>query len=773
MAFAVNRLGYFFFGYVMKIVLRLLFLAFFGCGQVLANPVIVPKPNHLVWQNDQFTLNKNTTLVYLDDASQASAEALNFWLNKTSGFPATAATRKNDMQSGIVLQIDSTNFSQDESYRIEVSRQQARLIGASKAGLFYAVETFKQLFDHSFFANAPVNQSQWVIPTVQISDQPRFAYRGMHLDVSRHFFDIEFIKNYIDWLAAHKFNVFQWHLTDDQGWRIEVKKYPKLTSVGARRSQTVVGHTYDYQPLFDAKTVSGFYSQAQIKEVIEYAKARHIEVIPEIDIPGHSTALLAAYPEFGCKNQTLAVEDNFGIFEPVLCPTEQTFAFLKNVYSEVAALFPSQYIHIGGDEVIKTQWLESAFVKQLMTEQGLSSGEQVQSYFIKRVSQIIKQLDKKMIGWDEILEGGLAQDALVTSWRGEEGGIKAAKLGHNVIMSPYQHIYFDAYQSESSEEPKAIHGLTRLKQVYHYEPIPKQLTKGQQSLVLGAQGALWTEYIKTPRHAEYMLFPRLAALSEVLWSKQKDWQAFNSALPQLISRYRQQGINVSTSHYNPHIDVSFNATPRITLNADGYDGALRYTLDNKFIDFNSAEYKKSLSVFATNKIYTVSAKQQLNSLGEFSKRSHLTFAQHKALNKKISFVDAPAKGGAKTILDGRFAYDQFYDVNKFAVFYGNNMDATIDFIEPTAFSKIVMGVDTGRHRQLHPPFSVSVSVSNNTSDWQEVITLSQEQTTGPLLTLSFEPQKAKYLRVTVINADNSQDPQIPKLPLYIDEIAVF
>ena len=327
-------------------------------------------------------------------------------------------------------------------------------------------------------------------------------------------------------------------------------------------------------PLFDGKAISGFYTQAQIKEVIEYAKLRHVEVIPEVDIPGHSTALLAAYPEYGCKGSEYPVEDNFGIFEPVLCPTESTFEFLTNVYAEVAALFPSKYIHIGGDEVLKKHWLESEFVQQLMRQKGLESGEQVQSYFIKRVSQIIKGLDKQLIGWDEILEGGLAEHAVVMSWRGEEGGINAAKLGHNVIMSPYQYIYFDAYQSESIEEPKAIHGLSTLKQVYDYEPIPKQLASSKHHLVLGAQGALWTEYIKTERHAEYMLFPRLGALSEVLWSEEKNWQQFNKQLPGLLKRYAAQNINVADSHYIPHIEVGFETTPKLRINSDSLVGPI-------------------------------------------------------------------------------------------------------------------------------------------------------------------------------------------------------
>ena len=368
------------------------------------------------------------------------------------------------------------------------------------------------------------------IPSIVIEDSPRFQYRGMMLDVSRHFMPVPFIKKFIDIIAMHKMNTFHWHLTDDQGWRIEIKRYPKLTEVGSKRKETLVGHSYETpislgimkkNPKFDGIPHEGYYSQEEIKGIISYASERYVTIIPEIDIPGHTSSMIAAYPELGSSKENIGVKTLWGVQNDILNINENTFEFLENMFSEIIDLFPSKYIHIGGDEARKDQWKNSNTIQNQMKDLGLKDENELQSYFIKRVEKFINSKGKKIIGWDEIIDGGLAPNATVMSWRGEEGAIHAAKSGHEAIMSPTSHCYFDYYQDKPINEPLAIGGLIPLKKVYLYEPIPQGLSNEESKKILGAQGNLWTEYIKEPKDVEYMIIPRMTALSEIVWSPRK------------------------------------------------------------------------------------------------------------------------------------------------------------------------------------------------------------------------------------------------------------
>ena len=354
--------------------------------------------------------------------------------------------------------------------------------------------------------------------------------RGMMLDVSRHFMPVSFIKKFIDIIAMHKMNTFHWHLTDDQGWRIEIKRYPKLTEVGSKRKETLVGHSYETpislgimkkNPKFDGIPHEGYYTQEEIKGIISYASERYVTIIPEIDIPGHTSSMIAAYPELGSSKENIGVKTLWGVQNDILNINENTFEFLENMFSEIIDLFPSKYIHIGGDEARKDQWENSNTIQNQMKELGLKDENELQSYFIKRVEKFINSKGKKIIGWDEIIDGGLAPNATVMSWRGEEGAIHAAKSGHEAIMSPTSHCYFDYYQDKPINEPLAIGGLIPLKKVYLYEPIPQGLSNEESKKILGAQGNLWTEYIKEPKDVEYMIIPRMTALSEIVWSPRK------------------------------------------------------------------------------------------------------------------------------------------------------------------------------------------------------------------------------------------------------------
>ncbi|MEM9822428.1 MAG: beta-N-acetylhexosaminidase, partial [Bacteroidota bacterium] len=403
----------------------------------------------------------------------------------------------------------------EEAYELQVDPYEIIIRSKDARGAFYAVQSLLQLLAPEVLEKKPAASSHFRIPALKIKDAPRFVYRGMHLDVARHFFSVAEVKKYIDLLAFHKMNYFHWHLTEDQGWRIEIKKYPKLSTISAFRDGTLVGHYNDQPHQFDGKRYGGFYSQEEVRAIVKYAQDRFITIIPEIEMPGHSQAVLAAYPELACAPGPYEVWQKWGISDNVYCPTEATFTFLENVLTEVIDLFPGPYIHIGGDECPKRAWEESAFCQKLIRQKGLKDEAGLQSYFINRIEQFINTKGRQMIGWDEILEGGLAPNATVMSWRGVSGGIEAARSGHDVIMSPTTHCYFDYYQSDHVDEPLAIGGFIPLQKTYEYEPIPEGLDTAAAKHVLGAQGNVWTEYMPQFDQVEYMAFPRACAIAEL------------------------------------------------------------------------------------------------------------------------------------------------------------------------------------------------------------------------------------------------------------------
>jgi len=424
----------------------------------------------------------------------------------------------------------------EEGYRLRIDPRGVFIRGRP-AGLFYGAQSVLQL------AAARV-RTTFVLPAVEIDDQPRFPYRGLHLDTARHMFPVEFLKHYLDWMARYKLNRFHWHLTDDQGWRIEIEGYPRLAEVASMRKETLVGHA-PQSTKYDGQPYGGFYTQDQIREVVAYARDRFITVIPEIEMPGHSLAALAAYPELACTPGPFETATTWGSFKDIYCPKEGTFHFLENVLAEVMKLFPSLYIHIGGDEVQKDRWKESPDAQAVIQSEGLKDESELQSYFIRRMEKFINGQGRRMIGWDEILEGGLAPDATVMSWRGEDGGIQAARQGHDVIMTPSAYLYFDHYQADREKEPLAIGGMLPLEKVYIYNPAPAALSAEEHKHILGAQANLWTEYIAEPRQAEYMLFPRLFALAEVVWSPQKgrNYREFLGRVPSQLAWLKRQGVH--------------------------------------------------------------------------------------------------------------------------------------------------------------------------------------------------------------------------------------
>lgn len=511
---------------------------------------IIPKPLKLEPSQGRFLISEKTILVG-DTVLSNEIAYLSEMLKRASGYSINSANKINDQhkKNSITLLIDAS-LPNEESYSLSVTYDKVVISGKSATGVFYGIQSLRQLLPSAIESNQK-SENPITIPAVYIEDQPEYVYRGMHLDVGRHFFPVDFIKKYIDLIALHKMNTFHWHLTEDQGWRIEIKKYPKLTEIGSSRKETILEKNFNPY-IGDGTPYSGFYTQEEIKEVVAYAASRHITIIPEIELPGHSLAAIASYPELGNTNQTHEVGTRWGVYEQIYAPKEETFQFLEDVLTEVIALFPSKLIHIGGDEAPKKEWIASTLAQELIQQEGLKDEHELQSYFIKRIETFLNSKGRDIIGWDEILEGGLAPNATVMSWRGIQGGIDAARLHHNVIMTPGSHCYFDHYQvdkDQQSKEPLAIGGFTSVEKVYAYEPTPKELRPELQKYILGAQGNVWTEYMKTTDHVEYMVLPRMTALSEVLWSSpaSKDWNDFKSRLQHFKDRYDSMGLN-----YAPH-----------------------------------------------------------------------------------------------------------------------------------------------------------------------------------------------------------------------------
>ena len=601
---------------------------------------------------------------------------------------------------------------------------------------------------------------------------PRFAHRGLMLDVCRHYVPIDYIYKFIDLLAMNKMNVFHWHLTDDQGWRIEIKKYPKLTEIGSKREKTLVDYYYvNYPQVFDGEEHEGYYTQEQIKDVVAYAASKYINVVPEIEMPGHALAALASYPELSFDStQTYKVSPTWGVFEQVFCPSETTFKFFEGVMDEVVELFPSEYIHIGGNECPKTAWKNSAFCQQLIRQLGLkddvtpskvdgvkhSKEDKLQSYFVTRMEKYLNDKGRNIIGWDEILEGGLAPNATVMSWRGEGGGIEAAKQKHDVIMSPNTYLYFDYYQSKDVEqEPEAIGGYLPLERVYSYEPMPASLTPEEQKYIKGVQANLWPEYIPTFSQVEYMELPRMAALADIQWTnpEHKDYQDFLQRLVRMVKIY-----DVYQYNYAKHVfDVSARFEPNaetgtvdVTLSTvdncpvyytlDGTDPTTASQLYTEPVKINTNCTFKAMAVRPTGNSRIV--KEDI----AFSKSTSKKITALQPVNKQYEFA------GISTLVDG-LKGNRNYKTGRWIAFYKNDMEAVIDFGQPADFSKVTLTTNVEKGDWIFDARSISVAVSEDGENFKQVA--SEEY---PAMTLdnpnqlyehvlSFEPVKARYLKV--------------------------
>ena len=744
---------------------------------------IIPRPQQVNVSNDApFTLSAKT-VISLGTNSQdmkRNANMLASYIEQATGIRPAIGKSKNG--TAIVLTIDKT-IANAEGYKLDADAKQIRIAGASAAGVFYGIQTLRKSLP---LVNGKASKVS--IPAVHIADAPRFAYRGTHLDVSRHFVTADSVRQFIDMLALHNINRFHWHLTDDQGWRIEIKKYPLLTQIGSKRAQTVIGHN---SGKYDGKPYSGFYTQKQIRDIVKYAADRYITIVPEIDLPGHMQAALAAYPDMGCTGGPYEVWQKWGVSDNVLCAgNDKTLTFIDNVLKEITQLFPSKYIHVGGDECPKTQWQKcpkcQARIKALNLEakDGHSAEERLQSYIITHASNYLKSLGRNTIGWDEILEGGLAEGATVMSWRGESGGIAAAKQHHDVVMTPNSYLYFDYYQSlDKNNEPLAIGGYLPLETVYSYEPMPKELTADEARHIIGVQANIWTEYMPTFKQMQYMALPRLAALSEVQWSQPalKDYTCFTNRLTEFTHLYDRLGYNYAKHLYNVAIHVDSDTKWReilIHMTTAG-NAEIRYTLDGTEPTANSTLYTGAIVLQKSAKIRAAAFRD--------GKRSSVT-------SQDISFNKATAcpvellqpthknytyKGGA-TLTDGLLG-DKGFGTGRWLGFSGNDLEAVIDLKQNTDVSSVSLNTCVDKGSWIFDARNIEVSVSADGKTFTKVASKSlpalEEQTPDNIYTyeLTFPQTTTRYVKLTATSEHNIPEWHGGKGKpafLFVDEISI-
>ena len=752
----------------MQILLKLNLLGWLLAGLLMtacsnqpttvANYEVVPMPLEInTTQQASFLLKSGVTVYYPagNEKMQRNAEFLASYVKAQTGIELQVQAGEGG-KGGIVLQLGLANDN-PEAYQLKVDASQVVISSPSEAGVFYGIQTLRKAVDVAEGSNVE-------LPAVEINDQPRFGYRGMMLDVGRHFFSMDEIKTYIDMMALHNINRFHWHLSEDQGWRIEIKKYPKLTEIGSMRKETVIGHN---SGKYDGKPYGGFYTQEQAKEIVAYAAERYITVIPEIDLPGHMQAALAAYPELGCTGGPYEVWTQWGVSDNVLCAgNDQTIQFIKDVLAEIVEIFPSEYIHVGGDECPKDKWKTCPKCQTRIKALGLKSDakhtkeERLQSYVIHEAEEFLNSKGRKMIGWDETLEGGLAPNATVMSWRGEAGGIEAAKQHHDVVMTPNTYLYFDYYQSKDTEtEPMAIGGYLPMERVYSYEPMPKSLSPEEQKYIVGVQANLWTEYIPDFKQVQYMVLPRMAALCESQWCapEKKNYEAFLQRVSRLIDIYAKNGWNYATHIFDVMLDLKPNTeTGTLDAVARTIDNApIYYTLDGSEPTTASEKYTDVIKIDKPCTLRTVAIRPSGSSKItkdeiSFSKSSMKPITMLQPINKQYEF------SGATVLVDGMTG-NMNYKTGRWIAFYTNDLDAVIDLKEATEISSMTLHTCVEKGDWIFDTRGITVSVSDDNQTFKEVASEAypamKESDPNQIYTheLKFDPVKTRYVKVKALS----------------------
>ncbi|MDR7211830.1 family 20 glycosylhydrolase [Flavobacterium piscis] len=740
---------------------------------------IIPKPNQLVLQGGTFEFSKNTVFVANTDFQKDISNALISKFEVAAGWrPVLGA--KAPQSNFIQFKVDPTFHN--EAYKLEVNNTTITITAKGNAGFIYGLETIRQLLPVAIESKYAITSAKWQIPNVTITDEPRFQWRGLMLDLSRHFFDKYYILETIDRLAMLKMNVLHLHLVDDQGWRMEIKKYPKLTEVGAWRvDQENVAWNARLTVNPDEKgTYGGFLTQDELKEIVKYAATKNIEVIPEIEMPAHVSSAIASYPELACFDQRIGVPSGglWPITDIYCAGKETTFEFLQNVIDEVIAVFPSKYIHIGGDEATKTNWEKCPHCQKRMKDNGLKDTHELQSYFIKRMEKYINSKGKKIIGWDEILEGGLAPEATVMSWRGTKGGTDAAEQGHDVIMTPESHCYFNFYQGPQNEEPLAFDGYTPLSKVYEFDPVVETMTPEQAKHVLGGQANLWAEYLADPKASEYMIFPRIAALAEVLWSSKesRNWNDFTTRLKPLLSRYDYLGINYAKSAYLVTASSTADLAKKqinVTLKNEFPNPDIRYVLGNKSIDHNAVKYTSPIQ-FTETTVLKASLFQDDKPVG---KTFTDTIIFHKAVAHKVKYLtpyNQNYKGDANTMVNTIRGSKNFHD-GQWQAWLVNNMELVIDLEKQESIEQVIVGTLESQGSGVNFPVKIKVLVSNDGIYYKEVGKVSRPyagNVTSELkdFKVNFAKINTRFVKVIAYNLKKS--PKGEDSWLFVDEILV-
>ena len=757
-----------------------------SCGtEQEANYQVIPLPQEVsLTQGNPFKLNGNVLIAYPENNAllQRNAEFLSEYIRQSTGYaPKTKAIAAGEqVKNAITLGLDP-DIANKEGYVLTTTPEGISINGQTENGVFYGIQTLRKSIP------AEAKGATILIPAGEIKDEPRFSYRGMHLDVGRHFFPIEFIKKYIDLLALHNMNTFHWHLTEDQGWRIEIKKYPKLTEIGSQRSRTVIGrNTQEY----DNTPYGGFYTQEEAKEIVKYAQERYITVIPEVDLPGHMLAALAAYPEMGCTGGPYEVCPRWGVFEDVLCiGNDKTMQFLEDVMSEIIEIFPSEYVHIGGDEAPRDRWKECPKCQARIKAEGLKADknhtaeDRLQSYCMTRIEKFLNSKGRRIIGWDEILEGDVAPNATVMSWRGASGGIKAAQMGHDVIMTPNTYCYFDYYQTaDTKDEPLGIGGYVPIEKVYSLDPT-FDLNEEQKKHIIGAQANLWTEYITTTEHVEYMVLPRMAALAEVQWTQpeKKDFKDFTTRLASLMKFYQRDGFNYAKHVFDLKVDFTPDVAKKavvVTLSTID-DAPIYYTLDGTEPTTASLKYIEPVVITETADFQAVVIRPE---------------GKSKVVNKKISFNKAtycpieltfqPSEkykfGGAITLVDGMKGNDS-YATGAWLGFVGGDVEAIIDLGQETEIKRVATNAIVDMSAWIMGSTGLVVSISDDNKEFREVAAKDIPAETNidkkgvENYEITFDPVKARYVKVVI-----KRSPALPKghagegkaAYMFIDEVEV-
>lgn len=753
---------------LMGVLCILFSTCFYACSEkrtLNSDYEIIPKPLDVNCKGDaSFLLKDGVAVIYPENnrKMQDNAEFLVDYVERQTGVKLTSHAGM-PVDGAICLTLDLSDDNA-EAYKLIVNDKRVCISGASEAGVFYGIQTLRK--------SLPVAQDINVnLSAVEIYDKPRFAYRGAMLDVARHFYTVDEVKTFIDMLALHNINRFHWHLTDDQGWRIEIKKYPKLMSVASERKETVVGRWYS--GIYDGKPYGGYYTQDELRDVIDYAAKRHITIIPEVDLPGHMQAALTAYPELGCTGGPYEVRTIWGVSQDVLCVgNDFTLQFVKDVLSEVADIFPSEYIHIGGDECPKVRWEKCLKCQERIKSLGLKSDakhtkeQRLQSYMIQEAAKYLKEKGKRIIGWTEILEGGLVPDATLMSWIGESGGIEAAHQHHDVIMTPNTYLYFDYYQSKKVEdEPLAIGGYLPIEKTYNYEPMPKELTEEEQQYIKGVQANLWTEYIPVFSQVQYMVLPRLGAAAEVQWTdpSKKDYKDFLRRVPHLVAVYDCYGWNYATHVYDVNVDMkadTVNHVLNVQLSTMA-DDPIYYTLDGQDPTEKSLKYTKPFTIDQSVVLKTMAVHPDRT-----SKISVDTIRFNKATLKPVVLLQPNesrfSPDGPVVLVDGRNGNHSF-DTGAWLAVAGNDLEAVINMQAETILSSASVHVYVRKDAWLFDARGFSVSVSSDNKNYKEVASQEykqmQESDSDGIIEheLSFDPCKATYVKIKVISEKSMPD----------------